>query len=74
MFEGVKNIIDNNPNNKDTQIKIEKLLYSLSSQDEDKGYNTYEILGRLNQKLKEMLIKSSEDLSILRNNKKKRCK
>ena len=72
LFEGVKNIIDNNPNNKDTQIKIEKLLLSLSKHDENNGLNTYEIIGRLNKNLKEVLIKSSEDLFILINNFKRR--
>jgi hypothetical protein len=73
LFKEVKNIMNNNPLNNDTQLKIEKLLIDSSvSKYKNDIIELFEILGSVNKNLKEELFNINDELTNLINNFKKR--
>jgi hypothetical protein len=52
--------MENNPTNHNTQVKIENFLYNYSF-NTNKSVNIYEVIGRLNTSLKNILIESEKE-------------
>jgi len=69
LFNELKKILTVNPLNKDTQIKIEKLLIDSNvSKMKYDGIEFYDIISKLNKNFKNEFIRADMDLRSLINN------